>query len=95
MSTPISDIPDDVEVGELFSHSQNTNQTKGLKTGKLDNCKQYVFMYFAILIGLHIPIDQLRVNIPHKLFAFGDTPIQAFLIVVTFILFKLLVTHVG
>ena len=95
MSTPISDIPDDVDSEELFSNLQVTNETTKHKIGKFDSCKQYVLLFFAVLLGLQIPIDNFRVSIPHKAFAFGDTPVQAFVIVLTVILLKLLVTQVG
>jgi len=91
MSTPISELPNDIEEIEEdepnFSYLQK--RKKGGKLSYLKKHKDLLYLYVAVILATYVPIDSFRFSIPQQVFYFGDTPILALIVVVLFVLIKL------
>jgi hypothetical protein len=98
MSTPISDIHDDMDFLDEDDDEPLAAPVRELpskrKSKKYSNYfaqyKEYLLIYFAAALALKIPIDTFAYRVPTQVFAFGDIPIRALLIVLAIILSKYL-----
>ena len=102
MSTPISAIPDDVDMpdmddidDDLFPADtpayvpvavQRKSVSKPAKEGYLQKYKDYIILLISTSIALKIPLDSIRKQAPAQLFALGDIPVRALIILVAYVL---------
>jgi hypothetical protein len=88
MSTPISDIPTDVEgIDEGASYypdpyvapPQRVDNPRALgrRDGLWSRYKQQVILFVAILLAIRIPLDALHRAAPHQIFILGEAPLRA------------------
>lgn len=102
MSTPISAIPDDVDMPDLDDEVDDdlfpTDTTayvpvtiprksvnKPVKESYLQKYKDYIVLLISTTIALKIPLDSIRKQAPAQLFALGDIPVRALIILVAYV----------
>lgn len=109
MSTPISAIPEEVDVEGIDDMDEDLFPTKSIPApvekvtptssrggkggagGYLARYKDYIVLLLASVIALKIPLDSIRQQAPAQLFAFGNVPVRAILIVLSYIVASQLV----
>ncbi len=90
MSTPISDLPPDVD-----EDSGNTLVVSKSKSGFLSKWKDYLVLFLVIVATLRVPLDFLRYRVPQQVFMLGDGPIQALLIVLAYLIVNMLTKNLS
>lgn len=99
MSTPISEIPDDISVHEDEEEEkvvvENTKPVQKIIVAKnscysLKKYKEFIMIFIATFISLKIPMTTVHEVLPSQVFYFGDASIQALYCVLIFIAIKLL-----
>ena len=88
MSTPISDLPDDIDDIE-----EDYPVTRRGKRGKLGMLKKHIdlfYIFLAAIAATYVSIDSFRYSVPPQVFTLGDAPIQASITVIMFVLIRLI-----
>ncbi len=111
MSTPISAIPDDVDMpdmddvdDDLFPAADapfvdspapvmRKPHSKHNKQGFLVKYQEYIILLLSSAIALKVPLDSIRKQAPPQLFAMGDVPVRALIILVSYIVAQQLVKY--
>ena len=91
MSTPISELPSDIE--EIEEDEPNFAYVPKKKKGKLGFIKKHkdlLYVFIAVLLASYVSIDSFRFSVPRQVFYFGDIPIHASIAVVIFVLIRLI-----
>jgi len=90
MSTPISDLPNDVDdYDDHAPFSVVGHKGKTSKLQKFTKHKELLYVFLAVTLASFIPLDNIRYSVPQQVFLAGDAPIVALLTVLIFVLIKL------
>lgn len=90
MSTPISDLPPVVD-----DDSSYVSAVQKPDKGMFSKYKDYLVLFIVVIVALKIPLDTFRYRVPQQVFALGDAPIQALLVVVLFIILNLIMKNMS
>lgn len=108
MSTPISSIPDDVDMPDLADVDDDLFPAADLpfvdrpapvttkakeKTGYLTRYKDYIILLLSSAIALKVPLDSIRKQAPPQLFSLGDVPVRAMIILIAYVIAQQLVKN--
>ncbi len=109
MSTPISAIPDDVDIPDMdevdddlfptavdspFVDSPAPVQRKSSKKQSyLVKYQDHIILLISSAIALKIPLDSIRKQAPAQLFAMGDVPVRALIILIAYVVAQQLVKN--
>jgi hypothetical protein len=92
MSTPIDDIPDDVNDVQEDPYDKPlmtwNSGSVSKRRGYFSKYKEYVLVCIAVLLALSIPISYVRNQLPYQVFRFGDSPVRTVFVLVFFIILK-------
>lgn len=93
MSTPIDDIPDDVnELQEDFYQEPSVQSwippASSKQRGYFQKYKEYFLVLLAALVTLNVPMSLARGQLPYQAFRFGDAPILSVMILILYVILK-------
>lgn len=113
MSTPISAIPDDVDMPDMDDVDDDLfpsdapfvdspapvmrqtyqKQSKHGRQSYLVKYQDYIILLVSSAIALKIPLESIRKHAPPQLFAMGDIPVRALIVLVSYIVAQQLVKN--
>lgn len=84
MSTPISDLPDDIEDFDEHDYAPIPRRSKGKKWCDWRKHKDLLTVFIAVVVASYISIDSFRYSLPPQVFTFGDTPLNALIVTLVY-----------
>jgi hypothetical protein len=89
MSTPISDLPNDVDDMDEMDDLPFVSRRKS-KMGFIKKYKDLFYVFVAVILASYISLETFRYSVPQQVFTFGDAPIYAAITVAILVVIRLI-----
>lgn len=93
MSTPISDLPDEIDDFEEDEYKYAPKRRRGGKLGMLSKHKDLAYVFLAVIAASYISIESFRYSVPPQVFSLGDAPVQAVITVIVFVIIRMVLKN--
>jgi len=95
MSTPISDLPDDVDELDDGRDFSPVKRGKRGKIGFFRKNQDLLFIFIAVIVASFVNLDAFRFSVPRQVFVMGDAPINALMVVLLYVIIRLILKNMA